>query len=296
MVSLKLAIHKVGVKKGEIFEETIKAKEEAEEKYNDLLKNIDDWAWETDAKGKYTFCSEKIADALGYKPDEVIGKTIFEFMPPEEGKKAKAVFTELSKKREPIHKLENYYTHKDGHNVWVYTNAVPIFDKDGNFCGYRGIQRDITTHKQSEQTIEELILKNKTLKEMREMKGQFFTGIENQKTEKKLKEISGGIDTKKEFDSIFMFDEQAKIIDCNQTMLDFLGYTKGEMLSFNVTDFDALETKDSFKKKINQIKNQGGIDIKTIHKRKDGSSVFVNEHIQYFKDKNLFKCVVTEEK
>ena len=40
MTSLKLAIHKVGLKKEEIFEEVIKAKQEAEANYEILLQNI----------------------------------------------------------------------------------------------------------------------------------------------------------------------------------------------------------------------------------------------------------------
>jgi PAS domain S-box-containing protein len=291
MTSLKLAINKVGVKKGEIFEETIKAKEEAEERYQDLLKNIDDWAWETDAKGKYVLCSEKIADALGYTPNEVIGKTIFELMPLEEAKKAKAVFTERCKKQEPIHQLENYYTHKDGHKVCIYTNAVPIFDKNGNFSGYRGIQRDITTNKQSQQTIEELIIKNKKLKEMRETKGDLIYKENHKNQNNTIKNI----ESENEFDLYFIFNEKAEIVDCNELMLDHLGYAKKEILKLSIKDIDALETEESIKKKIKEIKNQGTINVKTIHKRKDGSSVFVKEKIQYLKDKNIFKCIIKEE-
>ena len=83
MASLKLAIHKVGVKKGEIFE---RPAESAKEKYSDLLNSITGWAWETDAKGVYTFCSKNVADTLGYQPEEVVGKSIFDFMSSEEAK------------------------------------------------------------------------------------------------------------------------------------------------------------------------------------------------------------------
>ncbi|MCK4415735.1 MAG: HAMP domain-containing protein [Thermoplasmatales archaeon] len=53
MTSLKLAIHKVGVKKGEIFEETVKEKQEMKSKYETVLKIIDEWVWEVDEKGIY---------------------------------------------------------------------------------------------------------------------------------------------------------------------------------------------------------------------------------------------------
>ena len=80
MASLKLAIHKVGVKKGEIFEDAIKAKEAVEKKQNDLLDSITGWAWETDSKGTYTFCSSNISKLLGYTSKEIIGKSFFDFI------------------------------------------------------------------------------------------------------------------------------------------------------------------------------------------------------------------------
>ncbi len=296
MTSLKLAIQKVGVKKGELFEETLKAKEAAEEKYQDLLKNIDDWAWETDAKGVYISCSAKVAETLGYTPEEIIGKSVFELMPSEEAKKTEAVFKDASKKQEPIDKLENYYIHKDGSKVRVFTNAVPVFDGEGDFQGYRGIHKNITTHVQSELKIEELIQKNKRLREMRMKSPHVFnelTDIQEKliRTEEKLKTNQ----PEEEFDYMFLFDEQANIVDCSENIDKKLGYKKEEMLLLNLTDFDLTEDKEGIEKKIKQIKKQGIIRLKTIHKRKNGSSVLVTEDIRYLNDRQIFQCAVKED-
>jgi hypothetical protein len=67
------------------------------------------------------------------------------------------------------------------------------------------------------------------------------------------------------------------------------------MLSFNMADFDVLETKNEIIKKINQTKKNGVYSFKTIHKKKDGSAILVNENIQYLEDKNKFKCIVRED-
>ena len=291
MTSLKLAIQKVGVKKGEIFEETLKAKEAAEEKYQDLLNNIDEWAWETDVKGVYIACSAKVAETLGYTPEEIIGKSVFELMPSEEAKKVEAVFKDASKKQEPIHKLENYYIHKDGSKVCVFTNAVPVFNKEGIFQGYRGIHRNVTTHIQSEQKLEELIQKNKRLREIRINSPHMFTeeyGVGEKLTIAEKQSMD-------EFDYMFLFDEKANIVDCSENIDKKLGYNKVEMLHLNLSDFDLMEKKDDVKKKIKQIKKQGHIHLKSIHKRKNGSSVLVTENIKYLKDKHMFQCTVKED-
>jgi len=296
MTSLKLAIHKVGVKKAEIFEETLKAKEEAEEKYQDLLDNIDDWAWETDAKGVYIACSANVAETLGYKPEEVIGKSVFELMPSGEAKKVEAAFKDASKRQEPIHQLENYYIHKDGTKICVFTNAVPVFDKEGNFQGYRGIHKNVTTHIQSERKIEELIQKNKRLREMRIKAPHVFDELDG--IEEKLTDAEDNLEEKRyedEFDYMFLFDEKANIVDCSENIDKKLGYKKDEMLLLNLADFDLIENKDDIEEKIKQIKKHGSVRLKTIHKRKNGSSVLVTENIEYLKDKHMFRCIVKKD-
>jgi len=296
MTSLKLAIQKVGVKKGEIFEETLKAKEVAEEKYQDLLNNIDEWAWETDAKGVYIACSAKVAETLGYAPNEVIGKSVFELMPSEEAKKAEAVFKDSSKKQEPIHKFESCCVHKDGSKIIVFTSAVPVFDKEGIFQGYRGVHKNITTHIQSEQKIEELIIKNRRLRELRIKSPHVFN--EASSISEKLAGTEDRLEAKKseeEFDYMFLFDEKANIVDCSEDIDKKLGYKKDEMLHLNLTDFDLIENKDDLGNKMRQIKKKGSVHVKTIHKRKNGSSVLVTENIEYLKEKHMFRCTVRED-
>ncbi len=297
LASLKLAIHKVGVKKGEIFEETIKAKEVAEKRYEDLLSTIDEWAWETDAKGVYTFCSAKVADALGYKPEDVVGKPVFDFMPADEGRRAKAAFHELSKTQSPMRDVEGWYLHKNGQQVRVSTNAVPVFDREGNLSGYRGVHHDFTTYRPAEQKIEELILKNKKVRELRKRTPQLFDELAD--VDVKLvnpeESVKASVVDPLSFDYQFVFDETGHIVDCSGNFTEKLGYLKDDFLLLSVYDLDLFEAKDQLKIKLDIIKKQGITQVKTIHKRKDGSSVLVQEQIEYLKESNRFRCLVKQE-
>ena len=96
-------------------------------------------------------------------------------------------------------------------------------------------------------------------------------------------------------DSVFTFDDKANIVECNDNMYKMLGYTAEEMKSMNISDFDALETKEGIIAKINKIKKEGAMVFKTIHKRKDGSSVLVEQNMQYLSDQNKFKCIVRQD-
>lgn len=294
MASLKLAIHKVGVKRGEIFEEAVKAKETAVQKHEDLIDSIAGWAWETDAKGNYTFASRKISKLLGYSDKEVVGKSIFDYMPPEVAKKTKPIFSEAVKEKKQIKNLENWNIKKDGGRVCVITNAVPFFDENGGVLGFRGVDTDITGEKIAQEQIDllkkdlsDLKIEITELLNERDKQGKLAPKTDTKKLDEKWSEH--------EFDSVFLFDENADIIDCNENMIKRLGYSKSEILSLNLSDIDALESKQDLKDKINQAKKYGRYSFKTIHKRKDGSAILVHENFQYLKDKKAFKCIVRED-
>jgi two-component system, cell cycle sensor histidine kinase and response regulator CckA len=114
------------------------------ERYRQLVEAAHDWVWEVDASGVYTFAGPQVRALLGYAPEELIGKRPFDLMPPAEAARVEALFSSISAKREPFKALENVNLHRDGRLVVLETNGIPFFDADGRFCGYRGMDRDIT--------------------------------------------------------------------------------------------------------------------------------------------------------
>ena len=62
---------------------------ESKLKYQNLVESTSDWVWEVDQKGIYTYVSPRIKDLLGYEPEEILNKTPFDLMPPEEAKRVK---------------------------------------------------------------------------------------------------------------------------------------------------------------------------------------------------------------
>jgi PAS domain S-box-containing protein len=98
-----------------------------------------------------------------------------------------------------------------------------------------------------------------------------------------------------ECDSMFMFNDHLTIVDCSKTLLHHLGYSRDELLGLKVPDVDIFETQESIAKKLNAIKKQGSVRLKTMHRRKDGSSMLVRQDIYYDEQKQLFTCYVKEE-
>ncbi len=130
--------------------------EYSEHRFQQLVESSGDFIWEVNNHGIYKYASAQVENILGYKPQEVVGKTPFDFMKPEEAEKITLEFMKLMKKEEEILNLENIHIHKNGSEVYVQTRGTPFFDDKGNLKGYRGVDRDVTILKNKQKKIEYL--------------------------------------------------------------------------------------------------------------------------------------------
>jgi len=128
----------------------------SEERFRTLVETTSDWVWEVDASGVYTYVSPKVMDMLGYRPDEALGRTLFDFMPADEAERVRATFVGIAALKKPFALLENRNCHKDGREVILETNGAPIMNQAGELLGYRGIGRDISRRKFQEREREKM--------------------------------------------------------------------------------------------------------------------------------------------
>jgi diguanylate cyclase (GGDEF)-like protein/PAS domain S-box-containing protein len=119
--------------------------------------------WEVDENAIYTYASPKVRDLLGYEPEEVLGKSAFAFMPDAEARRVSEIFTAIATQQIPFQCLENINCHKNGGLVVLETSGVPIFDAEGKFRGYRGIDRDITQRQRAETVLQEILARNRAI-------------------------------------------------------------------------------------------------------------------------------------
>ena len=129
------------------------ALQESEARFRNLVETTSDWIWEIDENAVYVYTNPRIHNLLGYLPEEVIGKTPFDLMPAEEAQRVAKLFGAGSMAHEALVNLVNINLHQDGHRVVLETSAIPIIDQDGNFRGYRGIDRDISERMQAEEAL-----------------------------------------------------------------------------------------------------------------------------------------------
>jgi PAS domain S-box-containing protein len=191
---------------------------ESQKRFQALTETTNDFVWEMDTNGVYTYCSPQIKVLWGYKPKDIIGKTPFDFIFPEDRVHAIKMFRTMSKSKSSFKGLETRSFDKKGRIVFLETSGVPFFDISGKLCGYRGISRDVTERKKTEEK-EKKHLENQlflsdaelTLTQL-SIKGEIFDSIG-----KKLQML-----TKNTFITVAMYDKTTNKFIVNK----LFGYSK----------------------------------------------------------------------
>lgn len=140
-------------------QEEIRERLESEERFRNLVETSSGWVWEVDKNFIYTYASPRVFDLLGYYPHEVLGKTPFDLMTFPEANRLKEICASKRSARDAFQGLEKINVHKNGHQVIIETNSVPVFDAWGEFSGYRGVDRDITERKHASVAIRSTAIK-----------------------------------------------------------------------------------------------------------------------------------------
>lgn len=133
--------------------QTENALQKSNDKFRALVETTQDFIWEVTADAIYTYCSPQIINILGYRPEEMLGKRPFDFMPENEAKRVSEFFKNTHAQQAIIEEFENINFTKDGHEVILETSGQPFFSIRGELLGYRGIDRDITRRKQAERKL-----------------------------------------------------------------------------------------------------------------------------------------------
>ncbi len=123
---------------------------ESEERFRSLVETTSDWVWETDTNGVYTYASHRVADVLGYAPEEIVGKTLFDLMPSGTAEAVTAEFRACAEAAKPFLRKEYVKVSKDGRTIVAESSGAPAFGENGGLRGYRGVDRDITEIKRAQ--------------------------------------------------------------------------------------------------------------------------------------------------
>ncbi len=122
--------------------------------FRTFMEHAPDLIYFKDAEGCFIEVNTAKAEELRRPPENIIGKTDFDFLPQEQAQQKFDDELEVMKTRMPLQK-EEIATTPDG-DRWYLTTKVPRYDEDGNVVGTFGTSWDITYRKQAEEELRRL--------------------------------------------------------------------------------------------------------------------------------------------
>lgn len=128
---------------------------DSRERFRSIVESSYDIIWETDNSGVFTYLSPNVKTLLGFEPSEIIGKHINSVFKSENNDKPDNPFMDSDSEKSPVIGLINTVSDFHRKNLAFETNALPFFN-DGEFQGYRGINREITERLKAEK-VQEII-------------------------------------------------------------------------------------------------------------------------------------------
>jgi PAS domain S-box-containing protein len=126
---------------------------ESEEKYRELVENIDDVAYSIDREGRVTYVSPSVHAVVGFTPEEAIGQHFANFLAPEDLPDLTAQVGQILAGNPPG-PSEWRLKVKGGGLRWMRSATRPIYEK-GRIVGMRGVMVDIHDRRMAEEALRE---------------------------------------------------------------------------------------------------------------------------------------------
>jgi len=212
-----------------------------------LMDNISDSVYFKDKEKRFIRVNKVKAEHSKLAPEEMIGKTDFDFFPPEIAKQSSADDDFVIEKGKPIIDKVEEIIHSNKTEHWVSTTKVPWYNSEGKIIGVIGITRNITERKKAEEALR---------KSQQEFASLFRSSPE----------------------ALVYVNEKSNILNINSQFTKLFGYCLEEIKGRNINDGmihlqDKLrEAKDLYQKSL----SSSYYNYESIRKKKDGSLFPVN--------------------
>ena len=207
----------------------------SEHKYRTLLECLPQKIFHKDRNSVYVSCNENYARDIKIKPEEISGKTDYEFFPKGLAEKYreddKRIVT-LKKTEE----IEEKYI-QEGQEVWVQTVKTPVKDEKGDITGVLGIFWDITQRKRTEEKLKEY---SEKLEQMVEERTQDLLRTNEQLKQEvaERKRVGDALYESEEKYSTLVensltgiyIDQDGRIVFANRRFAEIYGYSRGGLV------------------------------------------------------------------
>ena len=118
--------------------------------YRWVMETGNQGVWYIDDKGLTKFANARMAAMLRTTPEEMLGKSVLDFIPPEDHDRLRHAFTEFVERRRSLVR-EHRYRRADGTHFAAVLESTPCFDEQGKFVGGLAMVMDISAWKAAEE-------------------------------------------------------------------------------------------------------------------------------------------------
>jgi PAS domain S-box-containing protein len=195
-----------------------------------------------DLNGIITEWNQSAQRIFGYRPKEIIGKSILTLIPKERQSEEKEILRKI-RRGELIDHYETVRCRKDGRLIDVSLTISPIKDSQGKIVGVSKIARDITKQKQ---------------------------------TQRRLVEQTSLLDLSNE--AILVRDRRDRITYWNHGAEELYGYSPGEARGKVTHELLQTEHAEPIEQIYKKLERNGRWNGELVHKRKDGVKTVVMSH------------------
>lgn len=278
-----------------LIQEEIKNKEQdlLKEKalMDSLLNNIPEQIYFKDKESRFIRFSRSMLKLFNLsKPEELLGKSDFDFFAEEHARPAYEDEQRIIQTRKAVLDLEEKEVMEDGRVRWVNTSKLPLINAKGEVIGTFGITKDIThiknlqteaiSHTEELKAQEEELRQN--LEEMMATQEDLRRQLEeNEKMKAALSKEKALMDALMDNvpEGIYFKDRQSKFIRFSKSMLKLFGLQRNEDL-IGKSDFDFFadeHARPAYEDEQNIIKTgKALIDIEEKEVMEDGRVNWVN--------------------
>jgi PAS domain S-box-containing protein len=126
----------------------------SERRYRTIVDTAQEGIWLVDAQGKTSYVNQRLADMLGYTAQELLGRSVFDFMQGDARSRAEQNFARQRQGgKEQKEQYDFHFRREDGSDLWTIVSSNSLLDDKGQFCGSLAMVADITDRKKSEQNL-----------------------------------------------------------------------------------------------------------------------------------------------